>query len=127
MEAGGLFSKRDSVDRYAAPFDSARVNAGRWIYIGRFTARGREGTAALLAGALLRGGKLVGEGQNGAPVVTSSRILVVEDHRGVRKPPVATGSCLGVRTGLATARRRTCAAAATGVRGLGKRVRHGRS
>ena len=53
--------------------------------------------AALLAGALLRGGKLVGEGQNGAPVVTSSRVLVVGQARGTRKPLGCSGEGIGTR------------------------------
>ena len=52
---------------------------------------------ALLAGALLRGGKLVGEGQYGAPVVTSSWVLVVGQARGMRKPLGRSGEGIGTR------------------------------
>ena len=57
--------------------------------------------AAELAGAELRGGKLDREGQNGAPGVTSGRVLVVGQARGTRKPLGRSGERIGPRDAAA--------------------------
>jgi len=53
--------------------------------------------AALSAGVRFRGGGFAGGGQNGAPVVTSSRVLVVGQARGTRKPLGRSGEGIGMR------------------------------
>jgi hypothetical protein len=86
MEAGGLFSKRDSADRYAAPFDSARVNAGRWIYIKRPWMRVGGGGAAGRRRSSAPRRRPAGVGRSGITGLVLGCGLVQKNECGMHNP-----------------------------------------
>ena len=59
-----------------------------------------RGAAAVLAGALLRGGELAGAGRNGAPGLGLACGLAGEGLRGARDSLVGSARCDGDRTWL---------------------------
>ena len=75
------------------------------------------GAAAVLAGALLRGGELASEGQNGATGLKNEQILAPEDLSATRNPPghLEQGSQAWTRLAMARGGLRGGASPARGV------------
>jgi hypothetical protein len=76
-------------DRYLFFLTSGRSNPGRGSGIGRPKLLGREGAAALTAGALLRGGTPPELAELGFPRADSSGVWVGKGLRDTRSPPGA--------------------------------------